>query len=71
MDNIVNLRDVETSSRNIGTDKDTSFAVDKFEECRSTLLLFLLAVDRKDLKMSELVGVEVVKGNYRKIDIVQ
>lgn len=71
MNNVIDLGDVETSSGNIGTDKDTSFAVDEFEECRSTLLLFLLAVDRKNLKLSETVGVEVVDGNYRKIDIVQ
>lgn len=71
MDNVIDLGDVKTSSGNIGTDKNTSFAVDEFEECRSTLLLFLLAVDRKDLKLSETVGVEVVDGNYRKIDIVQ
>ena len=53
MDNVINLRNVETPSGNIGTDENTSFAVDEFEERRSTLLLFLLAVNRKDLKKSQ------------------
>lgn len=49
MDNVINLRNIETTSGNIGTDENASFAVDEFKECRSTLLLFLLAVDGKDL----------------------
>jgi hypothetical protein len=49
LDNVINLRNVETSSGNIGTDEDPSFTVDEFKKCRSTLLLFLLAVDGKDL----------------------
>lgn len=49
MDDVIDLRDIETSSGHISTDEDTSFTVDEFEECRSTLLLLLLAVNRKDL----------------------
>lgn len=49
LDNVINLGNIETTSGNIGTDENTSFAVDEFEECRSTLLLFLLAVDGKNL----------------------
>jgi hypothetical protein len=49
LNDIINLRDIETSSGNIGTDENSSFAVDEFEECRGTLLLFLLAVDGKNL----------------------
>lgn len=71
MDNVINLRDIETSSGNIGTDQNTSFTVDKFEKRGSTLLLFLLAVNRKDLYMSELTSAEDVSWDYRKINIVQ
>lgn len=49
LDNVINFGNIETSSGNIGTDENTSFAVNKFEECGSALLLFLFAVDRKDL----------------------
>lgn len=49
MDNVINFGNIETTSGNIGTDENTSFAVDKFEKCGSALLLLLFAVDRKDL----------------------
>lgn len=72
LDNPIYTRDIQPTSRNIGTEQDAGSCIDELEEGVGTFLLFLFALYHRSARSSQYVPkVAYVKVEYRDINVVQ